>query len=620
MTKSNLWLYSEAPIDEDTPAWIDKIDEHGALSASFPIPDFIPFDPALDVTIRIDMDGYSYIKDKKDQLFNYCSVTYDDSDKVWYYFIRSAKWRANNTLALVLHMDVINTLLKTDDLSTCMEARTMILREHENRFSSIGFTGVGAVKQLDYRIKVDDIGEGLGSVVLRKTSSEKITDDYFDGDDLKSTPWTVYYGKKKDDLPSMYLMMNPVKGDLYMYNGTRIKVANSEFINYTYSGATKWIELPYFPFVEPIHHVDDDYYSFGNGVLIKDEKASADDKWIHPSGSVSVGTPYGSGTLYNSGRKIAIANEVYANAAFAVLPSTYLQTGRFIKDTKLLHSDFYSLRYVYDSFSFSPSFERMTATSSQLAYEIYFIATEYPSSTFAFKFVPSGFAYREASDYEQWVIATRNNERMLFTDDYVNYLRNGYNYDSKQKSLNAINSLVVRPLTGALTGAINPVYGVVGTVTGLVSGIIGTIQDENSMSKKLAEEQSKSISTVGSDNLDIMRAVTDNKLWKFIYEPSDRIKTMLDDLFYYYGYKRGYQGVPNASSRKWFNFVQCEPKWKPSFARSSKPFLDELAQKFRNGITFFHYNELPSKPSWMSKQGYDLDQKSENWETIITGV
>lgn len=140
------------------------------------------------------------------------------------------------------------------------------------------------------------------------------------------------------------------------------------------------------------------------------------------------------------------------------------------------------------------------------------------------------------------------------------------------------------------------------------------------MDKKLAEEQAKSITTSGSDNLTIMRAVTDNKLWKFTYEPSERIKTMLDDLFYFYGYKRGYQGVPNASSRKWFNFVQCDPKWKPSFARSSKPFLDELTQKFRNGVTFFHYNEMTTKPSWMSKQGYDLDQKSENWETIITGV
>lgn len=621
--KSYLWLYKNAPIDEESPAWIDKIDENPILGESFPIDNFIPFDPALDVTIRLDLDGYSYVKQNFYGTLNYCSVTYDGSDKVWYYFVRSAKWRANNTLALVLHMDVINTLLKTDDLSTCMEARTMIMREHTNRFSSIGVVN----NTLKYTIKVDDIGEGLGTISLRKTRSGKIVDDYFKDSTLKNTAWTIYYGKRKDSLPSLYLMVNPVDGSFKMSSSpNNVTISKSEQLSYDYSGATKILEVPYFPYAEPIYKSSDDTYSFGDGVLFTKEVATSsedgknDDKWIHPTGSASVGMLYTASTKYTSGRQLSLLDLIYINAPYVVVPNTYLNWERTIPDTKLLHSDFYSIRYVYDSYSFSPAFERMTINGDSLGYSIYYIVPTEPVSTFAFKFSPSGFDYREAGDYEQWIIATRNNERMLATNDYINYLRNGYNYDSKSKSLNTINSLIVKPLTGALAGAINPVYGVAGAVTGVVNGIINTIQDENSLSQKLAQESAKSTTTAGSDNLTIMRAVTENKLWKFTYEPSDRIKKMLDDLFYYYGYKRGYQGIPNATSRKWFNFVQCEPKWKPSFARSSKPFLDELAQKFRNGITFFHYNEMTSKPSWMTVQGYDFDQKSENWETIITGV
>lgn len=617
MTKSNLWLYTNAPIDEDTPAWIEDLSgDHSPLGSAFPIPNFMPFEPALDVTIRIDMDGYSYIKDKFNQVFNYCSVTYDESDKVWYYFVRSAKWRANNTLALVLHMDVINTLLKTDDLSTCMEARTMILREHENRFSSIGFTG--NLNTLDYRIKVDDIGEGLGALTLRKTASEKIKDSYFRDDTLKETPWTIYFGKQKDSLPLLYLLINPVAGSFYMSSEpTNTEISVSEYLDTTYSGATKILEVPYFPYSQPVYHSLDNYYSFAH---LDKYVCGEDDKWMTSSGKASVGMGYTTSTFASDGRQLVINDYIYINKTYNAIPSTYLETARFFLDTKLLHSDFYSVRYVYDSFSFSPAFERMNVTSNFLSYSIYYYVPTEPVSSIGFRFEPNGFSYQEAGDYEQWLIATRNNERTLSTNEYINYLRNGYNYDSKQKSLNAINSLIVKPLTGAIAGAINPVYGVVGSVTGLVNGIINTIQDENSLSQKLAQESAKSINMTGSDNLTIMRAVTDNKLWRFTYEPSDRIKTMLDDLFYYYGYKRGYQGIPNATSREWFNFVQCEPKWKPSFARSSKPFLDELTQKFRNGVTFFHYNEMTNKPSWMTKQGYDLDQKSENWETIITGV
>ena len=107
----------------------------------------------------------------------------------------------------------------------------------------------------------------------------------------------------------------------------------------------------------------------------------------------------------------------------------------------------------------------------------------------------------------------------------------------------------------------------------------------------------------------------ENKLYKLEYALPEPFKHMVDDLFYYYGYRRNYQGVPNVSSRYWFNFVQCSPKYKPDFARSWSYLLDELTKKFEYGITYFHHHTDVSSEA--IEYGYDINQVLENWENDI---
>lgn len=629
MTKSYLWLYENAPIDEDTPAWVEGLDgDHSPLGSAFPISDFMPFEPALDVTIRIDMDGYSYMKDKKGQVFNYCSVTYDDSCKTWYYFVRSAKWRANNILALVLHMDVVNSLLKTDDLSTCMDSRTLIERQHENRFVSLNVKN----NAIDYVPKVDKISEGLGHFNLEQTHKEMIVDDSMPTDALKASSWTIFYGKSTTKEDAEYeLLVNPVIGDTDSFDfvpiaahpEVRFLINSSRYLNLQFSPAVKIVEVPYFPYERLTYHSDGNYFT-SPGLYGYDTSAgntSDYQSWISYKGYNSLKATYRFLLPYGRGTRV-LNNEIplIPSPLKYGLDKNYLEQERYIIDTKLMHSDFYSSRFVYDAFSFSPAFERVVFKNSDPHCKIFYTASAEPSSAISFEFSEVDYSYRKTSDFENVIISTRNNEWTIISDPYINYLRNGYNYDMKTKALNTISSLVVQPALGSLTSIITPALGVIGGVSGLINGIKNVVGNEISMSQKLAEEASKSVSVSGCDNFSVSHSVSGNKLWHFVYQLPSIMENMVDDLFYYYGYKRGYQGVPNATSRKWFNFVQCEAKWKPTFARSSKPFLDELTQKFRNGVTFFHYNEVSSKPSWMSKQGYDLDQKSENWETIITGV
>ena len=39
--------------------------------------------------------------------------------------------------------------------------------------------------------------------------------------------------------------------------------------------------------------------------------------------------------------------------------------------------------------------------------------------------------FKQTIDYENYLLINRNNEETIFSNDYLNYIRNGYNYDQK---------------------------------------------------------------------------------------------------------------------------------------------------------------------------------------------
>ena len=112
-------------------------------------------------------------------------------------------------------------------------------------------------------------------------------------------------------------------------------------------------------------------------------------------------------------------------------------TTRFLKDPKLLHSDFYQKKFVYDSFftifpfekiDFEESYRRLNGITN---FTFEFIMSRNIVSKFLFKF---NYAYKHSvEDYENLVAVARNNEEVLYNSQYLNYVRTGYNYDLKQK-------------------------------------------------------------------------------------------------------------------------------------------------------------------------------------------
>ena len=82
------------------------------------------------------------------------------------------------------------------------------------------------------------------------------------------------------------------------------------------------------------------------------------------------------------------------------------------------------------------------------------------------------------------------------------------------------------------------------------------------------------------------------------------MRTALWKLFFYTGYVADIQGIPDTTSRIYFNFVQADVQFKkvPNLPAS---YITELKAKYMEGITFLHkYNNK-----------IDFDQQYENWET-----
>lgn len=294
-------------------------------------------------------------------------------------------------------------------------------------------------------------------------------------------------------------------------------------------------------------------------------------------------------------------------------------------ESKLFHSDYYQPKFVYDSFSFGFMFENIDIAeyydNYQDASKLYttYVVSNNVQSKFMFMF-DSYVLKRSFQDYDNILCIERNNEKALFNNAYINYIRTGgYSYDTKKAaSQNAMNGITTAlSIAGAATGIVAGTItkqpqlvaagiGVAITTIGGIARSIHTAQEQDrAISQKLLQTQMQGTSVQGSEDIDILTAFSGNKAKIVEYELSDRMKQAMWDLFHYCGYATHEQKKPVTNTRIYFNFVQAE------IVFEEYNFNDEIAADIRNkwneGITFFH----PVSGS------YDIEQKYENFETSI---
>lgn len=390
-------------------------------------------------------------------------------------------------------------------------------------------------------------------------------------------------------------------------------------INYedrTNSKLYKIIEIPYSPF----------NYTYEEG-----EFSGLPSGWAYDPDNQSI-------RLTNLNKTFSSTKEFtgISNYFKSILTQTPIQNADYSRndynESKLYHSDFYKVKFTYDSFTMY--FPLETATYSIVVNQSHnFILNFYPTSTinskFLFEFPQYVNLLYPTEDYYNVLPVARNNEMPIYNNEYLNYLRTAYHYDlkAKERTITTAKLGLGLGIAGSVVGgalsiaSMNPavaVSGVAGGLTSIVSNIVGTIDTINKAEEDFASKQeqlkAQSFSVSGSDDIDLLRVYTDgDKAWLSIWEVSSRMKQAIADLFYYCGYATNEQKTPNLNTRGWFNYVQCELSLNGLIY--NEECTEEYVRKFSEGVTLFH--RVTGAVATAVGKHWDFEQVLENWEVIL---
>lgn len=275
-------------------------------------------------------------------------------------------------------------------------------------------------------------------------------------------------------------------------------------------------------------------------------------------------------------------------------------------ETKIFHSDFYFPKFVYDSFGFGFALEQVDAKNAKTVFRIRYSVTSTINSKFLFMFPDYIDSLKfTTEDYPGTLPVSRNNEETLFNSQYINYIRNGYNYDLKNKERQqfaaGLGLLGNVAAMGAGVAAGNPM-GVLMGAAGAAGNVANIIAGEQQIEQKLLQAKMQAVSVSGSDDVDLMEAYSGNRAKMCLYQVSPRVRKALLDLFYLYGYVADEYGVPETETRYWFDFLQGDMVIVP-VEHIPQNMQNEIRNRYAGGVTIFHHHT-----------GWDIEQTKENWE------
>ncbi|WP_407462307.1 hypothetical protein [Methanobrevibacter sp.] len=321
-------------------------------------------------------------------------------------------------------------------------------------------------------------------------------------------------------------------------------------------------------------------------------------------------------------RIIEFEQESPMNKMFVENPDFGTQRARNIKyESKLFHSDYFQAKFVYDSFSFTFNFEDLDEDKilPEQNFKAQYIVSKNIVSKFAFIFMQY-ICKRGTQNYNDVLTIERNNEKALYNNAYLNYIRSGgYSYDTKKaSSQNAVNgittalsvmggtaSLVAGWGTGnamLMTGGI----AILSSTAAMVTRNIHVAQEQDrGINQKMMQSYVQGTSVQGSEDIDILTAISQNKAKLCYYELSDIMKNAMWDLFHYCGYATHEQKIPDVTTRLYFNYVQADIVF-DEFT-FNEDIADDIKNKWKQGVTFFH----------KVNDEWDIEQQYENFEVSL---
>lgn len=403
---------------------------------------------------------------------------------------------------------------------------------------------------------------------------------------------------------------------------------------YTLDGIKKWdrtdsklvkiIELPYYPFNSPMLDA--------STIKLPDYACQIENNTKMKLKDLSY--------QFSSGLQCYIVKEL--SVRIPAKSYRYTDKANQYFESKLFHSDFYTRKYVYDSFALDKRCESYDTSGGIPIESINFVPSSNISSKLLFD-INFPQVYQSIQDYENVLVSTRNNEYPIFTSQYLNYMRTGYNNDKKkveQKqvgnwittsllTIGAIGSILAAIPTGgaslSATAATTAVLATGGAVSSWYNTISSNAQADRDLATKLAtlQEQSNSVST--ADDLSLLNYYNGNKLYLFKYEISDATKESVYQLFRNCGYRLNETVISEKFDyynlfygRRNFNFIEMTPVYNHDKFNSNNivEFEEDMKARWQSGVTIMHKHYLSDTDRTYV---YDWKKEYENWETWILG-
>ena len=219
------------------------------------------------------------------------------------------------------------------------------------------------------------------------------------------------------------------------------------------------------------------------------------------------------------------------------------------------------------------------------------------------------------------LMCNRNNDIATWTNDYLEYVRNGYNYDQKSQSLTKIKDSIDLASSFATLGvsvakqSSSGMFGIGQSINAgkkVVNQISSSIFSNIENSRALEQKRLGLINTCptmsGSDNITLFKEINGGNVVRYVTtKPTDTLLNSIWNLFYFQGYADDsfVDTFGIIKTREYFNFIQADVEKVNFYDRKVCHWLIEA---FSEGITF----EWKYNGDWLMN-----GTLYENWETSI---
>ena len=343
-----------------------------------------------------------------------------------------------------------------------------------------------------------------------------------------------------------------------------------------------------------------------------------------------------------------------------------------VVDPKTYISTLRSYNFVYDAVTWSLVPEDLVIPNNSARPDLirmYYKQSNNISSDCGFRFDIPEFTMRHRQYFDQYMFSARSNELPLYSSDWINYQRNGYNYDKKANTLRTwsdmigaiagvaggglssigqiasfqnrpeIESLKEQYREGTLWGSefdsetrkaiasklskyrLPTTLGIIGTgvnvAVGITNAVLSHYQREQALEQKVNEYKSRAFSVSTTGNHDLFKWYSGNKVILFEFEPREEVRELINDFFSLYGYAQGYYMVPDLDSRLWFNYCRGTvdiDNYKKK--RSIEENKADIVQRFQQGVYKIHRVNTPLGTFWdmkLERQNYERAILPESW-------